>query len=161
MGPRRKAGGALKQARNRYERFLPEAQEIKGVIRKFPVVSPESLNSKQRLAFDRIKEHVTKNRRGGLPLRLHISGESGTGKSFIVHAIRPVLEQQKVNFRIVSLTGNAAYLIGGQTLHNCFCLPYNIYDNTPATGIDHLRRNLKRVSLFFLDEKSMAGKGLN
>ena len=49
-----------------------------------------------------------------------ISGTAGTGKSYLIHCIRLLL-QDKV--RTVALTGVAAFNIDGSTLHSLLSLP--------------------------------------
>ena len=54
------------------------------------------------------------------PLRMIVSGTAGTGKSYLIHCLRLLL-QDKVH--VAAPTGVAAFNIDGLTLHSLFDLP--------------------------------------
>ena len=51
-----------------------------------------------------------------------ITGPGGTGKSFLLQAIVNQLEQNSKIIEVLATSGNAALLIGGQTIHSFFLL---------------------------------------
>jgi len=71
------------------------------------------LTSKQILFFDLAKSG--KN--------IFLSGEAGTGKSFIVKLLMNYLKEQKKKFIAIAPSGIAANNIQGQTIHSMFGMP--------------------------------------
>ncbi|XP_067205359.1 uncharacterized protein [Linepithema humile] len=116
------------------------------------------LNKDQKRVFDRVcqvlqnKNHI---------LRLYVSGEGGTGKSFLIETIKHWI---KINLKkttaISAPTGIAAFNIDGLTIHRMFQLPVT-HESTPKyvqlsdVILKILRDKLKNVELFIIDEVSM------
>jgi ATP-dependent exoDNAse (exonuclease V) alpha subunit len=73
------------------------------------------MNEKQLEAFE-----IVKNKGN-----LFLTGSAGTGKSFTINRIVDYLEENKLNYGLTALTGCAASLINGQTLHSFLCLGIN------------------------------------
>ena len=63
------------------------------------------------------------------PLRMFISGVGGTGKLFLIETIKCFVDSLwkaklgELSCAIVSLTGLAAFNVGGLTIHRLFQLP--------------------------------------
>lgn len=96
------------------------------------------MNPGQKAAYDKVITHFESYKEfpgctEGEPLRMFLSGEGGTGKSHVLHAIimharirwgrtagyyGPVL--------VVAPTGNAAYNVGGHTWHSYVVQPVPI-----------------------------------
>lgn len=66
-----------------------------------------SLNTDQQRAFDLFREGKS----------LFITGPGGCGKSYLIHHIREYCDAQMMPIGVTALTGCAASLINGQTLH--------------------------------------------
>ena len=93
------------------------------------------LNQDQRRVFDNVKAHVQHQQRHEtnkcscdfVPLRLFVSGVGGTGKSFLIEAIKALVESlwssENLLCDIAAPTGLAAFIVGGITLHRLFQLP--------------------------------------
>lgn len=82
-----------------------------------------------------------------------VSGQAGTGKSFLLHTIVAYCHSVDATFKILATTGTAAYLIKGQTIHSAFKLNDKLdtniaYGDTEAYMIDGL-------DILLIDEFSM------
>jgi hypothetical protein len=82
----------------------------------------------------------------------------GTGKSYIIAALLTLFEKKKVQFRVLSFTGSSAFLAGGITIHRCLQLGYNYRRKDPTTNVTAIRRSLKKVTFYLIDEVSLLGK---
>ena len=116
------------------------------------------LNTDQRRVFDRVIDTVCSN---NTVLRLYVSGEGGTGKSFLIKTIKCWIRQNLNKDTAVSApTGIAAFNIDGLTVHRLLQLPVE-HGQTPKYKqlSDHvlkvLRADLKDVALLVIDEVSM------
>ena len=93
------------------------------------------LNDDQRRIFDNIKAHLfhqIKHESGQCyctlqPLRMFVSGVGGTGKSFLIHAVKCLKDSlwptDYISCAIAAPTGLAAFNVGGVTVHRLFQLP--------------------------------------
>ena len=93
------------------------------------------LNTDQSRIFDRVKEHLLHQKRhaDGIcqcdikPLRMFVSGVGGTGKSFLIEAIRALVASiwphHDLTCAITAPMGLAAFNVGGVTVHRLFQLP--------------------------------------
>lgn len=86
-----------------------------------------------------------------------ISGNAGTGKSFLVNHI-----SQQIPCTRVAPTGLAAANISGQTIHSKFSMNIGFLDPEDDYRIYNarLRRNLERVKTIIIDEISMVRSDL-
>ena len=94
---------------------------------------------------------------------LFLTGSAGTGKSFTLKSIVNYLENNSINFGLTALTGCAAALISGQTIHSYLYLGISrnvkeIYTNlikfTPKYN------SLKNLQTLIIDEVSMMDEEL-
>jgi len=89
-----------------------------------------------------------------------LSGEAGTGKSYLTQALIAFLIKHSVNVGVCGTTGVASFLIGGQTL-NSFC-GVGLADEPVSNLISKVMKNgkakarIKAIDVLFLDEVSMA-----
>ena len=98
------------------------------------------LNKDQKRIFDNIKAHLLKQieyeqktkkekeqSESVKPLHMFISGVGGTGKSFLIEAIKALVKSlwssTKQTCAVAAPTGLAAYNVGGVTAHRLFQLP--------------------------------------
>lgn len=119
----------------------------------------ESMNQDQRRIFDSVFQSV---KNGKEICRKFVTGEAGTGKSFvikcIVHAVRGEL---KKDVAILAPTGIAAFNIGGMTMHRLLQLPVEHKKGTPKyfslsdPALQSVRERLKNVVLVIVDKISM------
>ena len=135
-----------------------------------------SLNADQTRVFDKINcqlQHQVQHETGSCkcsdlkPLHMFISGVGGTGKSFLIKAIRAVVldmwhdKEESLLCAVTAPTGLAAYNVGGVTIHPLLQLPIEHEGRTAGywrLGKDPLkvmRRSLSLLRLLIIDEVSM------
>ena len=131
------------------------------------------LNTDQTRVFKKVKDHFLHQKRHEdqlcqcdlKPLRMFISGVGGTGKSFLIEAIRAVVASmwpsQDYTCAITAPTGLAAFNVGGITIHRLFQLPIEHEGKTAGywslSKGSHktLKTCLRHVKVFIVDEVSM------
>ncbi|XP_025265736.1 uncharacterized protein LOC112638371 [Camponotus floridanus] len=93
------------------------------------------LNEDQKRVFDKVCQ-VLQNK--NQILRLYVSGEGGTGKSFLIETIKHWI---RINLKkataISAPTGIAAFNIDGLTIHRMFQLPVT-HESTPKVDGDEI-----------------------
>ena len=112
------------------------------------------MNEKQLEAFN-----VVKNKQN-----LFLSGSAGTGKSFTIKKIVEYLENHNINYGLTALTGCAASLINGQTIHSYLLLGIDktlkdIYNDLSKKYIAKLK-SLRSLNTLIIDEVSMMSNEL-
>ena len=135
-----------------------------------------SLNTDQTRIFDKIKcqlQHQVQHETGTCkcsdlkPLHMFISGVGGTGKSFLIKAIRALVldmwhdKEESLLCAVTAPTGLAAFNVGGVTIHRLLQLPIEHEGRTAGywrLGKDPskvMRRSLSQLRLLIIDEVSM------
>ena len=131
------------------------------------------LNADQARIFQDVSDHFTHQQRHetGLckcsdlqPLHMFVSGVGGTGKSFLIEAIRDKADSiwdSELTCAVAAPTGLAAFNVGGVTLHRLFQLliehegkPAD-YWPLPKDTQKTLRNTFKGLKLVIVDEVSM------
>ena len=74
------------------------------------------LTKSQRIVYDYISNHSSEH------ILAFVTGPGGTGKSFLLRTIVLFLESAANMVEVLATSGNAAQLIGGQTIHSFFRL---------------------------------------
>ena len=115
------------------------------------VIDPETLNEKQRLAYDII---TSQNGDNAEPLYMIVCGTAGTGKTYLISATKQVLATQCV---VTATTGIAAFSINGQTLHSAAQLPIREYRDLQGESLQRLQLRLEGKRFLIIDEMSMIG----
>ena len=116
-------------------------------------IDPQLLQGKKRLVYDTTCQHLQSGDAG--PLRMIVSGTAGTGKSYLIHCLRSLL-QDKV--RVVAPTGVAAFNVEGVTLHCFLHLPTRgDFKNLEGEKLHRLQQDLMGVHYIIIDEVSMVG----
>lgn len=115
------------------------------------------LNIDQKRVFEKVANAISSND----ILRLYVSGEGGTGKSFLIKTIRCWVKQHAGKDTAISApTGIAAFNIDGLTVHRLFQLPVE-HGRTPKykqmsdAVLKTIRDQLRNVALIIIDEVSM------
>jgi ATP-dependent DNA helicase PIF1 len=93
-------------------------------------------------------------------LLLSVSGQAGSGKSFVVRYLRQLARSYGLTAKTAAPTGTAAFNVDGNTLHSMFRLPINqprdkVIKPLQGTTLSLLQDEFKGVDLLFIDEKSM------
>ena len=83
--------------------------------RSLPFADSERLNPEQRRVYDDVLHHY--HTRSEQPLHALVLGTAGTGKSFLIHCLRQVLDKCCI---VLAPTGVAAINVNGQTIHSFF-----------------------------------------
>ena len=101
-----------------------------------------SLNLQQRKLFDDIMERMISTDVNEKPIYLFLSGNAGTGKSYLVRlmieaikiiSIKAGAELNKPSVLVMAPTANAAYIVGGKTIDSALCFsPADINRYTQA-----------------------------
>src|SRR5271154_5268824 len=97
------------------------------------------------------------------PLRLFITGNAGSGKTFLFNLLKNQVNRcyGKLVVKVCALTGVAARLVGGSTLHTTLKLPVQkdgkIVEMAILTGnyLRIMRDQWKDIEFLFIDEISM------
>ena len=101
------------------------------------------------------QQHALQRMRSGA--NVFLTGEAGSGKSFVVKHFRRELDEKE--FPTLASTGAAAVLVGGRTFHSFFGL--GILEGGPEATIERALRNrrvvrrLQKIQGFIVDEVSM------
>ena len=147
------------------DRIYAAMDEFKQIDEQLPdkdVADYESqMNVDQKRIFDRVTKALRGDPSNASILRLYVSGEGGTGKSFIISAIRCWVKQVLAKrVAVTAPTGIAAFSINGLTIHRMFSLPVE-HGNVPKcrllsdSVLEKLRRDLEDVEIIIIDEISM------
>jgi hypothetical protein len=131
-------------------------------------VDYQSLNDNQKKIFKRIESHYQNVLAGHQdePLKIIVMGTAGTGKTYLIDAIRSRLQEMvgtksKSPVVVLAPTGVAAFNINGMTLHSGLSIPIiNDEKHLDINGerLKQLQDKLKDVRYVIIDEKSMIGR---
>ena len=131
-----------------------------------------TLNTEQKAAFDLCLNHFMEGT-AAQPLQLIVSGEGGTGKSYLIDAIQSLgliaaagsgQQQQSqacgicAPIALLAPTGCAAFLISGTTIHTGLRSSISSSENFETPGdstLLKLRREWAGVKMVIIDEMSM------
>ena len=121
-------------------------------------VDINTFSSMQSLAYNIVKDHF-ENPNPQSPLHLIINGFAGTGKSFLISALRNPMQQ---NCTVTATTGKASFNINGKTVHSLLNLPVGARGNTDLKGqaLVRLQDKLQNIKYILIDEYSMLGQTL-
>jgi DNA replication protein DnaC len=106
------------------------------------------MNDKQFEALE-----IVKNNRN-----LFLTGSAGTGKSFTIKEIVRYLEINNIKYGLTALTGCAAVLINGQTIHSFLGLGISRDLKTIIKNLEKFKKQLiviKNLQTLIIDEISM------
>lgn len=125
----------------------------------------QAMNVGQREIFQTITQSIRNQLEGSSHReRLFITGQAGTGKTFLFNLLKNQVNRcyGKQAVKVGALTGVAARLVGGLTLHSLLKLPVqkngkNVRDMPMLSGnyLRLMRQEWKNIEFFFIDEISM------
>ena len=98
--------------------FISQQRQAAGQHVFTTTANSTNLQGKQLQVYTIVQQHHTAN--SPPPLRTIVSGTAGTGKSYLNHCLRLLLQHQVV---VAAPTGVAAFNIDGHTLHSLLSLP--------------------------------------
>jgi hypothetical protein len=86
-----------------------------------------------------------------------INGVAGTGKSYLIAAVRQTLKDKCV---ITATTGKASFNISGVTIHSLLKLPvnYKYQKELPGQSLAMLQDRSASIKYILIDEYSMLGQ---
>ena len=115
---------------------------------------PACLQGKQLSTYHLVQQHMESS--DSSPLRMVVSGTAGTGKSYLIHCLRLLL-QDKV--RVVAPTGVAAFNVDGHTLHSLLNLPTKgEFKDLQGEQLNKIQQSLACMKYLIIDEMSMVGR---
>ena len=90
------------------------------------------------------------------PLRIIVSGTAGTGKSYLIHCLRLLLQHQ---LQVAAPTGVAAFNVEGLTLHSLLSLPTRgDFKDLEGERLTKLQQSFSGIKYIIIDEMSMVGR---
>lgn len=132
------------------ETVIPELDNTLG-----PLSELTKMNVNQRAAFNIIRDHYLNA--DNSQLLLMITGLGGSGKSFVIEAVR-TLRNEKCT--VCAFFGIAAFNIKGTTLHSLLQLPIQGKRNGPlkSSALAKLQTDLNGMRYLIIDEFSVIGQ---
>ena len=135
-----------------------QRQAISTTTRCVPAIDIQTLNQKQRKAYDIVKSHYDQqlSHKKPNPLLMLICGTAGTGKSYLISAIANLLGNTCL---LTGTTGMAAFNICGRTLHSTLQIPINnLCTDLQGNSLRCLQQTFENKLYLILDEMSMMGQ---
>ena len=129
-------------------------------------INIESLNFKQGIAYDLLTQWMWRKHIDPATNQFffNLCGAAGCGKSYLLNAISQFSTEKKISRMMekAAPTANAAFLIGGTTLHGLLHIPVPIVrgkavPELSTTQLRELQEKLGDLQVLFIDEKSMIG----
>lgn len=113
------------------------------------------------LTYKIVKDHFTVSNENlnGKPLFLLVKEIARSGKSYVIDALRNLLQSK---CQVLAYTGKAAFNVNGITLHSLLKLPIGSRRQHDLKGIAlrQLQDNLTGVNYLIIDEYSFVGQNL-
>lgn len=136
--------------------FLSQQQQSAAHHTFTTTADPNKLQGKQLQAYAIVHEHVEAEVLH--PLKMIISGTAGTGKSYLIHCLRLLLQDQVC---VAAPTGVAAFNVEGQTLHSLLSLPTKgEYKDLQGQRLHNMQQSFKDKKYLIIDEMTMVGRKL-
>ena len=132
--------------------FISQQKQAAGQRVFTTSANPANLQGKQQQVYTIVQQHQSAN--SPAPLRMIVSGTAGTGKSYLIHCLRLLLQHQVL---VAAPTGVAAFNIDGQTLHSL--LPTRAeFKDLVGERLTKLQQAFSEVKYLVIDEMSMVGR---
>ena len=128
-----------------------------------------SLNQQQRKLFDDFSERIVSTDVNEQPFYLFLTGNAGTGKSFLLSVmieavkhriVAPGDDLKKPSLLVMAPTANAAGIVGGKTIDSVLAFNptnRNSYSKAEASRQAMMKFQYENVKVAFCDEVSMLG----
>ena len=134
--------------------FISQQRQAAGQHVFTTTANPANLQGKQLQVYTTVQQHHTTN--SPPPLRMIVSGTAGTGKSYLIHCLRLLLQHQVV---VAAPTGVAAFNIDGYTLHSLLSVPTRgEFKDLEGERLTKLQHAFSEVKYLIIDEMSMVGR---
>ena len=134
--------------------FISQHRQAAGQHIFTTTANPANLQGKQLQVYTIVQQHHLDDSLP--PLRVIVSGTAGTGKSYLIHCLRLLLQHQVV---VAAPTGVAAFNIDGQTLHSLLSLPTRgEFKDLEGERLAKLQQAFSDVKYLIIDEMSMVGR---
>ena len=129
------------------------------IRRQQETVDPARLNRQQMLAYNILASHhaALNSATPPEPLQVIITGTAGSGKSYLINAIKALLGATCI---LTGTTGLAGYNIEGCTLHSALQLPVRNNNNNDlqGTALQRLQLGFSGKQYLITDKMSMLGQ---
>ena len=134
--------------------FISQQRQTAGQHIFTTTADPSKLQGKQLQVYTDVQQHYTSV--NPPPLRMIVSGTAGTGKSYLIHCLRILLQYHVC---VAAPTGVAAFNIDGHTLHSLFSLPTRgDFKDLEGEHLNKLQHAFSDIKYVIIDEMSMVGR---
>ena len=134
--------------------FISQQRQTPGHRVFTTTASPANLQGKQQQVYTTVQQHYTTI--DPPPLRIIVSGTAGTGKSYLIHCLRLLLQHQ---LQVAAPTGVAAFNVEGLTLHSLLSLPTRgDFKDLEGERLTKLQQSFSGIKYIIIDEMSMVGR---
>ena len=120
-------------------------------------IDADTFSEMRELAYNIVRYHFNDIPSNRIPLVLIINGVAGTGKSYLINAIRTLLSTKCA---VTATTGKAAFNINGVTVHSLLKLPVGSrgYKDLTGQNLIRLQESLHNIDYIIINEYSMLGQ---
>ena len=134
--------------------FISQQRQAAGEHVFTTSANPQNLQGKQLQVYTAVQQHH--DAVNPPPLRMIVSGTAGTGKSYLIHCLRLLLQHQ---LRVAAPTGVAAFNVDGCTLHSLLSLPTKgDFKDLEGERLNKLQQSFADIKYIIIDEMSMVGR---
>ena len=134
--------------------FISQQRQAAGQHVFTTTADPVNLQGKQLQVYTTIQQHHAAI--NPPPLRMIFSGTTGTGKSYVIHCLRLLLQHQLC---VAAPTGVAAFNIDGHTLHSLLSLSTRgDFKDLEGERVNKLQQSFSAIRYMIIDKMSMVGR---
>lgn len=121
----------------------------------------ESLSTNQKQAYDIIMAHYNQGQNTE-PLNMIIQGTVGTGKSYLIGALRQAFQDlpstECSHLLLLAPTRVFAFNIGATTIHGALRIPIADFNKLEGPRLNSFQEDIKHVKYILIDEMSFIGQ---
>ena len=134
--------------------FISQQRQAAGERVFTTSADPQYLQGKQLQVYATVQQHYEAS--SPPPLWMIVSGTAGTGKSYLIHCLRLLLQHQ---LSVAAPTGVAAFNVDGHTLHSLLSLPTRgDFKDLEGERLNKLQQSFSDIKYVIIDEMSMVGR---
>ena len=134
--------------------FISQQRQVAGEHVFTTSADPQNLQGKQLQVYTAVQQHH--DAVNPPPLQMIVSGTAGTGKLYLIHCLRLLLQHQ---LRVAAPTGMAAFNVDGCTLHSLLSLPTKgDFKDLEGERLNKLQQSFTDIKYIIIDEMSMVGR---